>query len=261
MSKIVRLRITRPHTQTSRLMARLQAFAARTEEKCPADGLTAVLRRIDTTILPRALTITTEAGDSLRLLVSNRRLMRVEHVGQPMSGGDAPADPGEAAEQFAARLEPVLRDAKLASIGTTRYHSDAMFWDVGCGAGRLASTMGVLAQEPSKQPANGDLERLLSEHAMARAEVTTTGQVLSRVANPEAEAVLTDLLDWANDQVVAASALARAREECICLPISDAHDAVILQRHDGYTLAVLSTTLRDWIIGAWQARPPGTRLH
>ena len=242
-------------------MDRLQAFAARTEEKCPADGLTAVLRRIDATILPRALTITTEAGDSLRLLVSNRRLMRVEHVGQPMSAGDAPADPEEAAEQFAARLEPVLRHAKLASIGTARYHSDAMFWDVGCGAGRLAATLGVLTQEPSKKPANGDLERLLSEHAVARAEVTATGQVLSRAARPEAEAVLTDLLGWANDQVAAASALAGAREECMCLPISDAHDAVILQRRDGYTLAVLSTALRDRIIGAWQARPPGARLH
>ena len=253
MSQIVQLRITRPHSQTSRLKDRLQLFAAPVAaSQAGPDGVTQVLRLIDTTILPRALTVTTETGQSLRLLVSNRRLMRVEVPGQGGQGGDAPADPDAAAAQFSAQLEPVLRGAGQVRIATARYHTDALFWDVGCGAGRLAALMGVLLQDRAA-PVSPDLSALLDQHALARAELSLTGAVLSQSASETVAPVFERLVQASVANVVPDSAVAGRRLECSCLPLSGGLEAVTLTHRNGQTLAIISSDLRDTLIASWHA--------
>ncbi len=261
MSQIVRLRITRPHNQTSRLKHRLNAFAcADGNDRAQVNGLTAVLKCVDATILPRALTVATETGDTLRLLVSNRRLMRVERDGEMTQDGDAPADPAEAAARFAERLEPVLRKAGQVTIGTARYTTDALFWDVGCGAGRLAALMGVILHNDIDAPAAVDPELLLSEHALARVELSASGRVLSRSSTTRAEPLLEVLLQHVLRDGAGDAVLAGQREDCSCIPLTPKYDAIVIHRRDGQTLAVTPSAIRDHLLSGWQkhsANPAG----
>ena len=130
----IKSQVIRPHTHASRLADRVAAFARHTAVKSTdRTGLVQVLHRIDETILPRALSVTTDSGARAQLLVSNRRLMRVETAQSMAAAADAPADPEASAASFSKRLAPILTPHCKIKIRSVRYSSDAIFWDVGCG--------------------------------------------------------------------------------------------------------------------------------
>ncbi|MEX0285264.1 MAG: hypothetical protein AB3N23_11695 [Paracoccaceae bacterium] len=252
MSQIVRLQVTRPHTQKSRLSDRMNAFAGVTPE-AEGNGLVQVLRQIDETILPRALTVTADTGHSLRLLVSNRRLMRVETVGSNAVAADAPSDPDEAAAQFSEALSAVLSDAQSVRVSATRYSTDAIFWDVGCGAGRIAALLGLMLRPLAPARAPSDPEKLLALHARARAELSTSGQILSHTASPEAEPMLEALLTWVSNHNQTNATVSGRADDISCIPLDDALDAVIIHRADGQTLAITPSSARDTLLSAWHS--------
>lgn len=252
MRQTAQLQISQPDIRGSCLTERLRAFAGRDAGGADeTDGLRSVLRRIDETILPRVLTVATEAGDELCLLVSNRRLMRIERAGESLTSADAPSDPAEAARLFAARLAPVLRSTQGVRFSVERYHADALFWDVGCGAGRLAATMAVAPPLPANTSGPSDFDACLRERALAWAELSATGSVVSREATTQTDAILTLLVDHVTGSGSASSVVAANTTECSFVPLADDLDALVAQVQGRRVLAIVPSPMRDELTRIW----------
>ncbi len=250
----IRSQVTRPHTQASRLPDRLAAFARRVAvEREDCSGLAQVLHRIDETILPRALSVTTNTGARVQLLVSNRRLMRVETDQNPAAVADAPADPEAAAASFSERLAPILTPHCKITIRSVRYTLDAIFWDVGCGAARLAALMGVNLHPEERHGVQKCLQSLLQPHAIARAELSLSGQVLSRQACEQSQPILEALLDWIVETPSNSATLTGNTMHCSCLPLSDQQDALIIEHSEGHTVVITPAEMRDQLLSSWHS--------
>lgn len=248
MTALARYHGEGPAAPSTRLQERLYDLAIQVPRHAPAD-LAAVFKRIDETILPRALTLTARDGRSLRLLVSNRRLMRVETTHETTAEDDAPVDPEAAAAVFARRLQPLLGDGQKVEMACVRYSADAFFWNVGCSAGLLAKAMGAAPARRAVQ----SLESLLQDNASARAEVSSAGQVLSRSARDSVEPVLAALLELVAGQAGTAGLRPPSYAGCTFLPAGSGWGAMIAARQDGLSLAIVPAALRDQILQAWQA--------
>ena len=245
---------------SSRLASLVRAFA---EPNGSADtktrpDLLRLLSTIDRTILPRALMLTAEDGTCVRLLISNRRLMRVD---LPEGSTDTPSDPAEAARSFAARLFPLFRDGQTVSIVTERYHSDALFWDVGCSAGRLAAELQVDDQDPpAPELEDESFSAAIEARAEAWAFVTEAGRIEARSDTPETEAVLDRLLAKAvPSRQEAAKAVLQAPSagpDCSVVALDGTRDILIARDGQGTHVALVARAQSGALQKSWRAGHP-----
>jgi hypothetical protein len=185
--------------QDRRLAEAIRGFAAgaapaRETFHSGPDALAAILRAIDATVLPRALTISGATGDVVRLLVSNRRLMRVCTISTSGEPAIAPSDPEIAAREFAAALGHGLAAPGPFRLRRARSDEEVDLQGVGCDAGRLAAALPPL---PVSRPAANRFGRfvdLLEADAQALVRLSARGEVLARRDTPQTAPLLAELL-------------------------------------------------------------------
>lgn len=125
---------------SGRLAGAIGRLSAGDEAAGTANPIQAVLREIDETVLPRRITLRSETGAAVDLLVSNRRLYAVTVGGE--AGAD-PSDPQEAAGIFARRLKAALGQVRRVTLHAARPEVDPDVQHIGCTAQALAQAIGV----------------------------------------------------------------------------------------------------------------------
>ncbi len=215
------------------------------------DALAAILRSIDATVLPRALTIAAASGDVACLLVCNRRLMRVCAGRDPNEPAIAPSDPEIAAREFAAALGQGLAAPGPFRLRRARSGHDEALQGVGCSASRLASALPPL---PVSRPAGSRFGRfvdLLEPEALALVRLGARGEVLARRATPQTAPLISELL-LARPPVRSGPGPAH-EPEFVLLEGPDGLDLTEAEDGGERLICLSPVRARDRVIAAWTA--------
>ncbi len=142
--------------------------------------MAAVLREIDETVLPRQITLRSDANAVAHLLVSNRRLMGLTSPGQDATGNSPPAqDPEAAAAWYVAQLNRLFADCRKGSCQVTARINAAMGSRISCSPQMLAQAAGLEWGGPASDPAPDTRVEDLQQLALAwlqRQSTTETGR-------------------------------------------------------------------------------------
>lgn len=210
-----------------------------------------ILQEVDETILPRSLELRDQAGGTLSLLVSNRRLVELSGV----NPDDAPSDPDEMATLAAERIERFVGDDREISIRRDRRVRHGAAGHVSCSAAALAAELGMSLDPPPQGERIETLIRKLSRHAEAMLHLGK-GDGSNMATGSESA---TDML-----AALEAGGLARSGPtgtgpqcrqgsiNCVAFPLSDGSAILRAQEGEDRLLALLAPNQLESAMQAWQ---------
>ncbi len=229
--------------EDGRLTELLRALAtapAYPDDQPREDGLTAILRRIGATVLPRDIAVMARGREVARLLISNRRLLRVT-----VPGGGAPAseptDPEAAATAFAALLRRHL-PADAPALRIARPPVGVGMPDLGCDCDQLSRALGV--SPPARAPVARGFDERVQGLAAAWLRQHRDGRVLARGGDAHA-ALLDEVLaraDWPSTGEAA---------QCLLLPGPAGIDLSISGTADERLICLTPAASRPRLFAAW----------
>jgi hypothetical protein len=152
----------------------------RLSEDDPRLLLTALLREIDETILPRRLHARPNRGATLQLDVAGRRLLSLTsgEAGRGIVG--MPEDPDETARLLAGRLARGLAQASEITLLSQRMRADVERTELGCDALRLARELDLDLMALEGEGRDTRLSRLLARQTRAWVTLAAPGQATAQ---------------------------------------------------------------------------------
>ena len=213
-----------------------------------------VLREIDESVLPRDIRVSTDNGDELHLLVSNRRLISVKASGASIPSDQAsPGDPDEAARIYLDRLKSVLGSARKIELTHKRCPDLRDSDSVSCSAQSLARAAGLSVGILGGSPGLRDF--LKSLESLATAWLYLPGKAAESQSNGDPALIngLSAFLDQTRPKENKAQIAAR-KPDCTVLPLPNGSLLISATTLGQHLLALVPESNLNAVITAWQKR-------
>jgi len=253
------LRETHTHNE-NRLAGIVHRFATatgvsgRVSELRGIAALQALMRRIDETVLPREIEIVSAKKVEARLLVANRRLIRVETGGRPVSTDqESAADPVAAAQMFVRRLQPVLAQAGPVHFRAVRHDLNCELQDMGCRMDSLSAVAGVPMLSATTDDPMHSFAVWIEPVARAWIRTDRAGNVSEQHGpKDKRDALLAFVRDLERTADTGPKPALRNKPSCTVIPLPDGDILVIVDTAQGGLSGVLPGSLMAQVMAEWR---------